>query len=168
VEGGRLLVAVLESGGRRLHAVVVGHEGVEAVDHHFLRGHHHLADRRGDCRGGPESSPPRTVVAVASGVGRWGGRRSEEGGSERCVCSCQNEKSVPVRTRFFRLSSFSSSQWAVLALRVGDIYVLPFRNPNPILRPVEAVPVSLLPGVGTDRRRVDTGRSRRAGSWQFY
>jgi hypothetical protein len=108
VEGGRLLVAVLESGGRRLLAAVVRHEGVEAIDRHFLRGHHHLADRRGACRGGPESTPPRTVAAVASGVERWGGRRLER--KEEA-----SDAFVPVSPGFFRLCGFSSSQWAILA-----------------------------------------------------
>jgi hypothetical protein len=76
-EGGGLLVAVLEGGGRRLVAGEVGDEGVEAVDRHFLRGHHHPTDRRGEpaaagyvvsrAGGGQRRGP-----ATASGIGRCG------------------------------------------------------------------------------------------------
>ena len=75
-EGGGLLVAVLEGGGRRLVAGEVGDEGVEAVDRHFLRGHHHPADRRW-------SLPRRATSSPARAGGQRRGRRPprESGGA---------------------------------------------------------------------------------------
>lgn len=87
--GGGLLVSILEGGRRRLVAGVVGDEGVKAVDRHFLRGHHHPADRRGILRGGAASSPARARARRGRRPPResgGGGRRLEGRGSERCVC----------------------------------------------------------------------------------
>lgn len=42
---GSLLLAFLETRGRRLLAVIVGDESVEAIDRHFPIGRHHVVDR---------------------------------------------------------------------------------------------------------------------------
>lgn len=85
---GGLLVSILEGGRRRPLAGEIGDEGVKAVDHHFLRGHHHPADRRGSYVGGAASSPARARARrgrrpsrdLSGGEGEVGGTR------KRCVC----------------------------------------------------------------------------------
>ena len=102
-EGGGLLVAVLEGGGRRLVAGEVGDEGVEAVDRHFLRGHHHPTDRRW-------SLPRRATSSPARAGGQRRGRRPprESGGGV-------GEEEVGRRKqamRLFLLSLKSPLAWA--------------------------------------------------------
>lgn len=81
---GGLLVSILEGGRRRPLAGEIGDEGVKAVDHHFLRGHHHPADRRGSYAGGccvvsraGESTAGAATVTGFERGGR-GGRRDKE------------------------------------------------------------------------------------------
>lgn len=89
-DGWCLLVAVLEGGGRRLVAGEVGDEGVEAVDRHFLCGHHHPADRRGSLPRRATSSPAgaggTSGAATASWIGRWWWGEEEEVGRGKRAC----------------------------------------------------------------------------------
>lgn len=85
---GGLLVSILEGGRRRPLAGEIGDEGVKAVDHHFLRGHHHPADRRGSyaggccvvSRAGESTAGAATVTGFGRGEGEVGWTR------KRCVC----------------------------------------------------------------------------------
>ena len=108
-EGGGLLVAVLEGGGRRLVAGEVGDEGVEAVDRHFLRGHHHTADRRW--------SLPRRATSSSARAGGNGG-----GGDRLGNRAVRGEEEVGRRKQAMRL--FLLSPWrGLLPLRVFPFFV---------------------------------------------
>jgi hypothetical protein len=68
----------------------VGDEGVEAVDRHFLCGHHHPADRRGSLPRRATSSPAgaggTSGAATASWIGRWWWGEEEEVGRGKRAC----------------------------------------------------------------------------------
>jgi hypothetical protein len=88
----------------------VGDEGVEAVDRHFLRGHHHPADRRWSLPRRATSSPPR------AGGQRRGRRPPRESGGG------VGEEEVGRRKQAMRL--FLLSPWrGLLPLRVFPFFV---------------------------------------------
>ena len=120
LRGGALLVSILEGGRLRLLAGVVGDEGVKAVDRHFLRGHHHPADRRGILRGGAASSPTRARARRGrrppreSGDGGRGGWRDKEA-SDASVSS----PNIPRRGAFASAElSFSMDGFALCRVRL--------------------------------------------------
>lgn len=73
---GSLLLAFLETRGRRLLAVIVGDESVEAIDRHFPIGRHHVVDRNtGNLA---RESDRRRGEGIYGGIGS-----REEGGHRR-------------------------------------------------------------------------------------